>query len=80
MQRMIVLMLVSLAALYVFWSLSGRNVKLATLQFMERALPLLRVPLGALRRRLERSSGCAACSASTAPSRTSHPSPSHPSQ
>ncbi len=62
MQRLTVIVLVSAAALYVLWSLSGRGARLAMLGALERALPILRAVLAPVRRRLEQPSGCAACS------------------
>jgi len=62
MQRLTVIVLVSAAALYVLWSLSGRGARLAMLGALERVLPVLRAALAPVRRRLEQPNGCTACS------------------
>lgn len=69
MQHLTVIVLVSAAAVYVLWSLSGRGARLAMLSALERVLPILRAVLAPVRRRLEQPSGCAACSSSPAQGR-----------
>ena len=70
MQRIMVFALVSMAAVYALWSLSGQGIRLMLLRLLELALPVLRRPIAAWRRRVQSPAGCAACaSSSTASSR-----------
>ena len=64
LQQLVVTSLVLIAALYVFWSLSGTSLRISALRLLGRIVPPLWAPLGRIQRRLEAPTGCSVCRSS----------------